>query len=470
MRLSSNCPRFTKVDPTSNLPLAYRYRNRALLISGVAALTAVFNWTYVSWLSPVYGYSGFTYNQPSLGYLVIASMLSLAPSFWMPNVLNRPSQLIYWILYLTAFIPSMFVPLYVALQPPIEALWLMVAMFGGFVLIGLGYRLPLKRPRFVPNCSHVLFWGSLAFGSLSLFGWVLYSFGGNLQFVSFERVYDVRLDAMELTTNQLSGYGIMWLSGAINPFLMAWGFCNKKRFVLLTGMLSQALLYGTTAAKIVVLSTGVVPLFYLALSGKNSSFGLKMIWGTVALFVAINCVDIGWGGEPDEIGFWPSALLFMRTFGIPGLSTAIYHDFFSDHPLTYWSHVKGINLFVPYPYDRPVHMVVGHFMSGDETLSANANLWCQDGLAALGLPGILVASVFCVMIFWVLDSAAQGHDIRLTGPLVSFAAINISNISLFTSMLSGGLFLIIVILLFLPRERAVVPERANKVPSTISNE
>jgi hypothetical protein len=62
--------------------------------------------------------------------------------------------------------------------------------------------------------------------------------------------------------------------------------------------------------------------------------------------------------------------------------------------------------------------------------------------------------VVCALVFWVLDSTAKGHDLRLTALTVSFAALNLANISLFTSLLSGGLGLLIVSLYFAPRHRA----------------
>ena len=147
---------------------------RLFLFLGVATFVAAFNWVYFSWLSPIYGSEGFLSNAPPLSYLILAIVFSLAPSLWMPIVLTRPSQIIYWVLYLTAFIPSMFVPLYTAFQPYYELAKLMTAMLAGLALLRLGYRLPLMRRRPVPS-SPVVFWATLGFCSLLLLVWVLYT-------------------------------------------------------------------------------------------------------------------------------------------------------------------------------------------------------------------------------------------------------------------------------------------------------
>jgi hypothetical protein len=78
-------------------------------------------------------------------------------------------------------------------------------------------------------------------------------------------------------------------------------------------------------------------------------------------------------------------------------------------------------------------------------------LWATDGLGALGLPGILVISAVCALVFWAMDSAARGHDIRFAALATTYAAYNLANISIFTSLYSGGLAILILTLFFMPR-------------------
>jgi hypothetical protein len=80
-------------------------RQRALLAGGIIAYILFFERLYVSWLYPEFGYFGFDYNAPETGYLGLAWTLSLLPTLWMPRAIARPSQLAYWVLYLTVLIP-----------------------------------------------------------------------------------------------------------------------------------------------------------------------------------------------------------------------------------------------------------------------------------------------------------------------------------------------------------------------------
>jgi hypothetical protein len=244
----------------------------------------------------------------------------------------------------------------------------------------------------------------------------------------------------------------MWLSGAFAPVLMSWALSAKRFRWFFVGAAVQVALYSTAGLKSILLSVTVMPVLFVLARGRGVPFGVKLTWLAVIGFVALNLANL-LAGELSQPHLMLSSIVFMRTFGISGLSTAQYHDFFSEHPLTYYSHVNGINLFVDYPYTQVLGREVGYLYSGKLDLNSNAHLWCMDGLAGLGLPGILLISVICVAVFWLLDSAANGHDIAFSATAMNFAALNLSNASLVTTLFSGGLIFSIIMFYFMPRTR-----------------
>jgi hypothetical protein len=427
------------------------WKRRAWLVLGIVTFVGSFQQVYLKWLYPVFGYYGFENSNPMIGYLCLAWGFSVGPALWMPIKLTRPSQLIYWVLYLTVFIPSMFVPLYAGLQDAPEVASLMLVLFLGFAITGMSYLLPLLtlHPPRISLRSYGWFFCCLA---AVLVLWVLLVFRGNLRIVSFADVYDLRSAADDVMEGSSVHYAVMWLSAVIGPTLLAWAIVRKRAFVFLAGVLVQVLVYSATGAKSVVVSVVVVPVLAFVLRDKGASFGLKVGW-SCALMTLVLYLGRSLGGS-DSLFFWLFSLVFMRTFGNSGLTTAWYYDFFLRNPLTYYSHIKGVSWFVRYPYINPLGIEIGSFYSGDPTLDANAHFWATDGLAAWGLSGILLISVVCALLFWVLDSSAKGHDLRLAALVVSFAALNLANISLFTSLLSGGLGLLIILLYFAPRHLA----------------
>jgi hypothetical protein len=424
-------------------------RQRKLLIIGIILYVASFQWVYVHYLNPNWEYFGFVYVPPSSGYLVLAWILSVLPSLWMPVDVVRPSQLTYWVIYLIVFVPSMFVPLYAGLNSSGEVAVLMIAMFAGFVFVGSSYRMPLARMR-SPMLSTQTFWRVFACIAICLVLWMLFVFRHHLSIGSLEDIADVRAAQNELSEGKLVNYAFMLLTGAINPFLMGWGLYNKRGWLFMIGALGQVLVYAVGATKGSLASIIFIPSFYFLLRKGRYPFGLKLTYGTLVL-VAILCLSlIIVNYEPGPVHTVALFVVLMRTLSVDGLETAQYYDFFKHNPLTYYSHVKGINMFVHYPYSYPVGQEIGLAYAGTTELDQSAHFWATDGIGGLGLPGILIMGAFCALVFWVLDSASQRHDSRMAALVTTYAAYNIADISIFTSLLSGGLIVLIVFLHLMP--------------------
>ncbi|MGB2677796.1 MAG: hypothetical protein WAN12_12000 [Candidatus Acidiferrum sp.] len=424
-------------------------QRRAMLICIVIAYIGCFQWIYIHYLYPIFGYFGYDFNVPATAQVFLAWFLAVLPSLWMPIELTRPSQLIYWILYLTVVIPSMFVPMYAGLDSPGEITVLMIALCLGFAVAGLSYLFPLLPLRFY-QVSNRSFWLGLATLAGLLLTWMVAVFHGHMQLVSFENVYDLRQSAGDIVDQSSANYSYMWLSGAISPFLMGWGLFYKRRWIFILGVAGQVLVYSTLAAKSCLLSILFTIAFYFLFKIRRTAFALKFCLVGL-LVIGISCVSYSVAGEnPSALHLLFLAVVVQRMLSSGGLATAQYYDFFQRNPLTYLSHVKGISWFVHYPYKYPIGQEIGLAYSGTTDLDATAHFWATDGLEAFGVPGILFVSLLCALLFLVLDSVAQKHDVRLTALLICFAGLNLANASIFTSLLSGGLALLMLFIYFMP--------------------
>lgn len=421
---------------------------RFFLIMGVCVFTGLFQAAYLEWLYPFFSYYGFENSNPSVRYLSVGWILSVIPSLWMPIRLERPSQLIYWVFYLSVYIPSMFVPLYMGLVDTTSNISMMLAMFAGLVILGCSYMYPLPtlRPFQLSSSS---FWGIFTFLCLGLSIWVIVVFRGNLHIVSFTDIYDLRFAANDVTEGSLVNYAIMWLTGVVGPFLMSWGLVNHRMFACTAGVLTQFLVYSAIGAKASLLSIVVIFVFAFILRDRGHFFGIKAVWGCAALFLLLYLARSTDPSSGSLMG-WALSIVLMRTFGNSGLSMEWYRDFFQRNPLTYYSHVTGINWFIHYPYANPLGLEIGGFYSGDPTLDQNANFWAMDGLAGGGLFGIILISIAVAFVFWFLDLSASRHDLKFTALLTVFIAITMANASLFTTLLSGGFGFLIALLFLMP--------------------
>lgn len=450
MTESRNMPSVTSKDL---IILGQLFRSRFFLIVGILTFIACYQWVYIKWLNPSFGYMGYDYIPPSVGYLVLAWILSALPSLWMPLSIDRPSKLIYWVLYLTVFIPSILISIFASISPPAEVAELTLTLFAGFAIVGLSHRLTLLKFR-QRRVSSSRFWYGFAAVAGACALWVLIAFRGNLHIVSFSDVYDLRNAADDVIGGSLLNYPLMLLPGAINPFLMGWGLYHKKRWIFLLGVLGQVLVYSCVGTKGSLTSILFIPAIYFLLRGDASRFALKLTWSVVALFMGLMLSFIAAGEESVPLLGVVLLVVFVRTFATNGLATPLYFSFFQINPHTYFSHAKGFSWFIHYPYANPLGTEIGIYNVGDPSLDYSAHFWATDGLGGFGLPGILLVSVLCALIFLVLDSVARKHDPRLATLVTIYAGYNIANGSLFISLLSGGLGLLMVILYLLPREES----------------
>ena len=425
----------------------FRPGHRALLLLGLVVFVACMQWCYINWLSLKFDFYGFEYTPPGVAYLILAWVLSLVPGLWMPLSLSRPSQLVYWMLYLTVFIPSMFIPLFVRLNEPPKISGLMLTLFVGFAICGTSYLFPLRTFR-TPNLKKAKFWGLLGFLTVTFSLVVISAYHSTMRLVSFEDIYELRNESID--KGALVNYSTMWLYGAFYPLLVGWGLYYKRIWLFLAGTAGQVLIYASFGTKASLLSVVFAVMFYFLFRFGSFPFGSKLTWGVAVLFLIV-CLSVAFVDEIYPLQFVTASLVSMRTFGLPGLLTAQYYYFIQANPFTYYGHVKGLSLLIHNPYQDLLGTVVGYYFYFP-LIDATAHLWATDGLAALGLPGVLLISGVCAFVFWLLDSATQKHDPRLVALVITYGAMNICSIGFFTTLLSGGLALLILLLYLTPPE------------------
>jgi hypothetical protein len=250
----------------------------------------------------------------------------------------------------------------------------------------------------------------------------------------------------------LVNYAFMLLNGAINPFLMGYGLYFKRRWLFFAGALGQVLIYSVGGTKGSIFSIVFILGIYCMLKIRKIPFALILSFGSLLLLAGTTfSIRFTGNGDVSFLGGIAQYVILMRTLSINGLLTAQYFDFFQHNPLTYLSHIHGVNWFVHYPYSNPVGQEIGLAYAGTTGLDATAHFWATDGIGGFGLPGIVLVSVICAVVFWLLDSVSKRHDPRLVALVTAYAAYNLANISIFTSLLSGGLALLMFFMYVLPK-------------------
>lgn len=441
--------RFKRADRVQNVPsLPYSsIGSRAATTVALLVYTAAFSWSYSAWVSVVWGYQGAKFIAPSVESLVTIFLLAPIPSFFVPPTLKRPTQIMYWIIYLTVYIPSICAPTFMGLSSANSIFLLSVVLSTGMVVIGLCYRFPLIRintRKLAPEVLSALFIGLW----VACHGILLVVYHGHLRLVGLKEVYDVRLAARQITAaNPVSGYAAALAGDALNPLLMAFGLATRRKWLFVAGILGQTLIYSTAAMRSIIISPLVVFGAYLLFKKHPFSAVTRLSLGLAAACVFLTATAAKAIGG---IGFSLASIVLYRMLAIPGVEMGEYYDFFHHFPKTFYSHVTGINWFITYPYKLSIGREVSAQYLGNSVANANASFFAMDGIAALGLPGILVASFLCALVFLTIDSCATDLKAEFVAAALAYTSISLANSSLFTTLLGDGLFLLMVLFLYTP--------------------
>jgi hypothetical protein len=290
-------------------------------------------------------------------------------------------------------------------------------------------------------------------------GYLAVLLGQNFQLVSLDKIYDLRNESAQSLVDAgsaIAGYLFNWLTGAILPFVMALAVIRRSWLLGGVGVAGYVFLFGVWGSKATLLAPMAIMAFAWLFRDSRRLLPRQLIVGfSVLLLLPITLMILEEQTRDFATG-WLISLVHQRTFSSSALLIPQYLSFFQTHPHTFGSHVGLIGLFVDYPFNQGVPTTIGlHFYGGPMT--ANVNYWAQDGISSFGLWGIAPIAMLASFVFWLLDCAAYGLDPRFTTLCVAFVAMNLSDTSLFTTLLTGGLGIIILAFALAPRSLAPDP-------------
>lgn len=264
---------------------------------------------------------------------------------------------------------------------------------------------------------------------------LILQYGANLRFVSFSEVYDLRSDAAALEEiGGLANYSVMWLTYCFLPFYFAKGYLSKNKFALAIAFTGCLLVYMATGAKMAIL-LGIIIYFILKLIESGKNYANRLLLGLIAIILGIVFL------VPDQ-GAWVflKSIILIRILGTGGWSMATYYDYFDTYGYTYYSHIGPVNsLLNNYPYgEYSLGQLIGIEYSGSAEANFNANFWASDGFAAMGLWGVLIATIFVLVIFKIINQNYGNISSRFLSLWLTGFWLALCNLPLSVALLSGG--------------------------------
>jgi hypothetical protein len=416
---------------------------RAAAVTLALLFVGCFIYCYEKYLSPVWGYYGFTQTTaPDLSLLLTAIAVAVLPALLLPTRATRASVVLTWMLYANVYVPSTLIPVLRGVNDVSRLYEVLFAFTVAFALIAWQYRIGLlqvPRVQMTPSAFKVTI---LVVGMIAIL-LLVFDARESMRLVAFTEVYVKRAAT---TSTALMNYVILFVCGYLLPVVLVVGLLRKKRWWVVAAVAGFVALYAISSLKCVIL---IVPVIVVVAVFE------RIIRRHVAVLViagAIASTALAFIGDCLVPGNLASTLVLMRVFGLAGLTTDQYLQFFDTEPLTYFSHLNVLQSFMSYPYSRPIYFELGMAFYGNPDLSQNTHTFAQDGLTALGIPGVAFMGLVLAVVLYFVDSVAGTTKVQFGVAALMSQVVNLTNGSLFTALLSGGFGLVILTLWVLPAE------------------
>ncbi|MBC2167475.1 hypothetical protein HCB26_12915 [Listeria booriae] len=414
---------------------------RLITCSAVLLYVIFLDIAYVTLISPVYSYYTLTNFHPALYVMGISTLLAVLPACFAQIRVNRPSQAVFWILYMFVYIPIMVIPDFVR-ENPLD----MFVIFKLCVLLSLGILYGMSRVRLLSVYQARIHPWLVGLGLFLLADALLFilikTYGFHLRLVGFDDVYAVRSEYRS-ATDGLSGYALSWWSKIVGPGVMVFGLVKRKYVVFGAGFLLQIFAYTISGQKSIALTALFLIGIMLAMCKRGKYFGMN--FALLAFLMVFGCLSVDW--LTDGIRF--TELISRRLLMLPAALTSHFFDFFTVNPKTYLGYGPLKDLF-PYPYDLPKPaFLIGRAYFGNGEISANANFWA-DSYSAFGYVGVVLFTMILAALLWLYDSITTNKSLVFFTCLIAMPVWGLIDSSLITSLLTHGLLIVTVLAYFLP--------------------
>lgn len=414
---------------------------RPLLVLLSAVFVASLQFAYANMDSQLFGFLGLHWKSLTPFWTAVGFTMAVLPSLWMPVRLTRPSQVAYWILYLTVIVPVMWVPFHTLNTPPEDYLPFSIPFLGCFFVLGLTSRLPRWKIARPDIKSETFFF--LVTALVTVFTLAVWSTNGFRFDLGLKGIYDRRRSSGEsIPMGSVLSYVKGNLGSALQPYSFAVGLARGSAVLVGLSLFAGIVGFSVDGSK----TSAAIPLFLLALYPLITKFRAR--FGPIVVVMGIVGVVGAYCAWAVTRNVGVPVISTWRLFDVKGLLTGYYWEFFSTHPKTLLSDGILRGFFAnPYNYAAPEQIGLVYFGSSDT--NSNANLWAS-AFGDFGYFGMALVTALLAMIFRLIDSMSLNRGFLIPAFLASFLGMKLSDVALDTSILSHGTLAILILIYVLP--------------------
>lgn len=366
---------------------------------------------YKDFVVPWYGSSGFPLVDNPAKYIE-SWALYMGLLLFLPPTVRRPSDLLICLAFFVYIAPLL---MYYGFTDASQ--WALYCVVAQYTIMNLMRWGPPVRVLAFKRGPTIALWLAVV-GIVVATSWMIAAAGLTNFNLDLEAVYEFREEAgMAINVGAMS-YIVVWATTVCGPLVLMLALRDGHRAAAFGIILLHVVWFGITAHKAVLFFPTLV-LFLYALFKRSRALSLMPLG--MCLVVLLSLVSYY---ATDSLLL--SGLFVRRVFFIPSYLTFTYFEFFEQNPFVYWSN-SFLSVFVNYPYDESVPLVIGSYLN-DPTAWAN-NSFFSTGYMHAGLLGVVIYGMLAGALLKLLDSL-----VTRTVPLwMSLSVIIVPFFTLFTS-------------------------------------
>lgn len=411
-----------------------RVASRLLSISVVRILIDI---SYILYIQPIHAYQygfRFAYDPESLllSWALLVSFALIASI----DLKERLSDLVINILFMVSFVPTTTIIAYHGVEGEFV---LVFSVYWAILLIAKKLAPIIPTPTINGKTRKGATWVATAVVVATALV-ISYSLTGFRVTIDLFSAYELREEAADaLLPGALSS--LFYFAKTAIPIL-AINHLEKKSYLSAALLcFCQLLLFSFDGSKSALFSLALALILYLFV--KRVTFDRVLI--CMVVFVALSLVEKVCFGTVYLLNF-----AVRRLFCVPAVLNTYYYEFFSVNPIDYYRQSVFSKLGIDSAYDVPIANLIGMNYLGSDSYANNGMF--ADAFANLGIIGLIVMPICIVLVLRLLDSFSKGLSLAATAPLAVVAAFTFLSSSFFTVLITHGLLLDIVLVLFLVRK------------------
>lgn len=271
---------------------------------------------------------------------------------------------------------------------------------------------------------------------------------GGIKAFSLTYIYEMR---SKLVYPPMFGYFVSWMTKAVIPWLFMMGLYKKDFFMIIYSALFQVLYYMILGHKAPMLMMGIIiAVFFLSKYKVLLSIAYVGAVGGTALGTIGGFVERTSGAKTSIIF---NTILGERTLFIPALIKYQFYDFFSVYPKAFFSDgMIGKLLSETNLYKNSLGFTIFSYNNAGSLAAESNTGYLGDSFAQLGFLGMVLIGILVILLIKFISSYQTYIPTEILCCMVGCFVVTLNDAAFFTSFLTGGLWLLLVMLTVYARE------------------